>query len=68
MRFRNSADGYGAIAQSLHWLTVVLVAMGWTLGTFDDVLPKGVLANALVMLAAFRDRTLLVRRRPDARR
>jgi cytochrome b561 len=41
MRFRNSADGYGAIAQSLHWLTVVLVAIAWTLGTFDDVLPKG---------------------------
>jgi cytochrome b561 len=41
MRFRNSADGYGAIAQSLHWLTVVLVAVAWTLGTFDDVLPKG---------------------------
>lgn len=41
MRFRNSADGYGAIAQSLHWLTVVLVVIAWTLGTFDDVLPKG---------------------------
>ena len=41
MRFRNSADGYGAVAQSLRWLTVVLVAIAWTLGTFDDVLPKG---------------------------
>lgn len=41
MRFRNSADGYGAIAQSLHWLTVVLVAIAWMSGTFDDVLPKG---------------------------
>lgn len=41
MRFRNSADGYGAIAQCLHWLTVVLVAIAWTMGTFDDVLPKG---------------------------
>lgn len=41
MRFRNSADDYGAIAQSLHWLTVVLVAIAWALGTFDDVLPKG---------------------------
>ena len=41
MRFRNSPDGYGAIAQSLHWLTVVLVAIARTLGTFDDVLPKG---------------------------
>lgn len=41
MRFHNSPDGYGAIAQSLHWLTVFLVAIAWTLGTFDDVLPKG---------------------------
>jgi cytochrome b561 len=41
MRFRNSADGYGAVAQSLHWLTVSLVAIAWALGTFDDVLPKG---------------------------
>ena len=41
MRFRNSAEGYGAIPQSLHWFTVVLVAIAWALGTFDDVLPKG---------------------------
>ena len=41
MRFRNSTDGYGAIAQSLHWLTVVLVALAWMSGTFDDVLPRG---------------------------
>ncbi|MFO1160889.1 MAG: cytochrome b [Reyranellaceae bacterium] len=41
MRVRNSAEGYGAIAQFLHWLTVVLVAIAWMLGTFDDVLPKG---------------------------
>lgn len=41
MRFRNSASGYGAVAQSLHWLTVVMVAIAWALGTFDDVFPKG---------------------------
>jgi cytochrome b561 len=41
MRFRNSADAYGAVAQSLHWLTVVLVVIAWVLGTFDDALPKG---------------------------
>jgi cytochrome b561 len=41
MRLRNSASGYGAVAQSLHWLTVVLVAIAWALGSFDDVLPKG---------------------------
>lgn len=32
---------YGATAQSLHWLTVLLVITAWTLGMFGDVLPKG---------------------------
>ena len=41
MRFRNSPDGYGAIPQTLHWLTVGLVVLAWVLGTFDDALPKG---------------------------
>src|SRR5512143_2273907 len=41
MRFRNSPDGYGAIPQTLHWLTAGLVAVAWALGTFDDVLPRG---------------------------
>jgi len=41
MRLRNSPDGYGAISQSLHWLTVGLVVLAWALGTFDDALPKG---------------------------
>jgi cytochrome b561 len=41
MRFRNSPEGYGAIPQTLHWLTVALVILAWTLGTFDDALPKG---------------------------
>ena len=41
MRFRNSADGYGVIPQTLHWLTVGLVVLAWALGTFDDALPKG---------------------------
>lgn len=41
MRFRNSPDGYGAVPKALHWLTVILVVLAWTLGSFDDVLPKG---------------------------
>lgn len=41
MRFRNSSEGYGAIPQALHWLTVGLVVLAWALGTFDDALPKG---------------------------
>jgi cytochrome b561 len=41
MRFRNSATGYGAVSVLLHWLTVVLVAVAWSLGTFGDALPRG---------------------------
>jgi cytochrome b561 len=46
MRLRNTADGYGAIPQTLHWLTVVLVVIAWALGTFDDVFPKGAARTA----------------------
>jgi len=41
MQLRNSPDRYGAVAQALHWLTVVLVAVAWLLGTFGDEFPKG---------------------------
>ncbi|RXH15294.1 cytochrome b [Bradyrhizobium guangzhouense] len=41
MQLLNSNKNYGAIAQTLHWLTVVLVILAWVLGTFGDVLPKG---------------------------
>jgi cytochrome b561 len=41
MQLRNSADGYGAVPQALHWLTVVLVAVAWTIGTFGEEFPKG---------------------------
>ena len=29
------------IPQFLHWMTVILVIIAWTLGTFGDELPKG---------------------------
>ncbi|MGL4285178.1 MAG: cytochrome b [Phreatobacter sp.] len=41
MQIKNSTDRYGAIAQSLHWLTVILLMLAWTLGTFGDVFPRG---------------------------
>ncbi len=41
MRWRNSAEGYGAVPQMLHWITVALVALAWILGQFDDIFPKG---------------------------
>lgn len=41
MRLRNSADGYGAVPQALHWAVAVLVVVAWSTQTFDDVLPRG---------------------------
>lgn len=41
MQLRNSANGYGAVSRSLHWITVLLVLIAWAVGTFGDVLPKG---------------------------
>lgn len=50
MQFRNSPDGYGAVAQAFHWLTVGLVLVAWTLGTFGDVFPKGAARAASLMV------------------
>jgi cytochrome b561 len=41
MRLRNSTEGYGAVSQIMHWLTVALVILAWLLGQFDDIFPKG---------------------------
>jgi cytochrome b561 len=41
MRMRNTPDGYGAVAQGLHWLTVLLVVAAWGLGVGNDALPRG---------------------------
>ena len=41
MQLRKSADRYGAVPQSLHWITVILVLIAWALGVFEDALPKG---------------------------
>jgi cytochrome b561 len=41
MRWRNSAESYGAVPQMLHWITVALVILAWFLGQFDDIFPKG---------------------------
>ena len=41
MQLANSKARYGAVSQSLHWLTAILVVCGFLLGQFGDVLPKG---------------------------
>ena len=37
----NPIHRYGLAPRFLHWLTVILVLVAWTLGTFGDDLPKG---------------------------
>jgi cytochrome b561 len=46
MQLRNSADEYGAVSLSLHWLIVGLVVLAWLLGTFGDALPHGAARSA----------------------
>ena len=41
LRLRNSTEGYGAVSQMMHWITVALVILAWFLGQFDDIFPKG---------------------------
>jgi cytochrome b561 len=41
VQWRNSTEGYGAVPQMMHWITVVLVILAWSLGQFDDIFPKG---------------------------
>lgn len=41
MQWRNSQRGYGATAQLVHWLSVLLVAVAWILGTVGEDLPRG---------------------------
>jgi cytochrome b561 len=41
MHWHNSAEGYGAVPQMMHWITVALVILAWSLGQFDDIFPKG---------------------------
>ena len=40
-RATTGAEEYGPIPKLLHWTTVVLVAVVWTLGTFGDELSEG---------------------------
>lgn len=41
MQWRNSQRGYGATAQLVHWLSVILVSVAWILGTVGEDLPRG---------------------------
>lgn len=41
MQFDEQSSRYNGLAQALHWLTAICVIVAWSLGEFDDVLPKG---------------------------
>jgi cytochrome b561 len=41
MHVRNSPEGYGAVAMTLHWAVVMLVVFAWLTGQFGDALPRG---------------------------
>jgi cytochrome b561 len=41
MQLANSKTGYGPVPQALRWLTAICVIVGWLLGQFHDVFPKG---------------------------
>ena len=41
MQSSNPINRYGIAPRFLHWGTVILVLVAWTLGTFGDALPKG---------------------------
>jgi cytochrome b561 len=41
MQWINSKTKYGIIPQLFHWLTVLFVLVGWFLGQFGDIFPRG---------------------------
>jgi cytochrome b561 len=50
MQLRNTPERYGMIAQTLHWAVVVLVLLGWALGTFIDAFTRGPAQNAALFV------------------
>src|SRR4029077_12012743 len=50
MQLRNSPNHFGIVAISFHWLTVALVILAWTLGTFRDELPRGLARSVGVLV------------------
>ena len=48
MQLGNSDARYGAIPQTIHWLTVIFIVVGWLLGWFMDDFPKATRPVALL--------------------
>ncbi|MGY8684235.1 cytochrome b [Bradyrhizobium sp. UFLA05-153] len=60
MQVRNSAEGYGAVAMTLHWAVVTLVFCAWLLGEFGDALPRGPQREAGELIHIFLGLLILV--------
>jgi cytochrome b561 len=46
MAWVNTDTRYGALAQALHWATVICVVAAWLLGEFIDDFPKGIVRQS----------------------
>jgi cytochrome b561 len=46
MRLVNTETRYGALAQAMHWATVICVVAGWLLGQSMDDFPKGIVRQS----------------------
>lgn len=42
MRWTNTPNRFGIMAQIFHWTTVLAVGLAWALGQFGDEIPKGI--------------------------
>jgi cytochrome b561 len=50
---------YGTIAKTLHWTTVLLVIIAWTLGIFGDEFPKGAARDSGLLIHIWVGLTIL---------
>jgi cytochrome b561 len=50
MQWANSTARYGAIPQTIHWLTAIFIIVGWFLGQFGDIFPRGAVRDASLVV------------------
>jgi cytochrome b561 len=50
MQLANSDARYGVISQAIHWLTAIFIIVGWFLGQFGDIFPRGPVRNASLVV------------------
>jgi cytochrome b561 len=55
-----TSNEYGPVAKALHWVTVLLVIVAWSLGTFGDDLSEGSARNASLLTHIWIGLTILL--------